>query len=1092
MRIKHTDPVMSRAVHRQHKRRKLALNRSIARGGGGVKPLTKFVGYSILIRSYLFQYKGDSTVNDQTTKQTKTYELLTVDGDVLLSEFLFTPASDVPTLTADADVIIRLHSYPESALLNQICEQLQAPAHQEDLLKDKWIYVDFESAFPLSDERRGAFDRLFREGFRLQFPNADEAVRFVPLLASASQSKEYIYGFIRDDLFDGLRARLDLGFSFEEQFGTNLPLAYLAKLYGYRALYSSSATLAFSTTDSDAFVRSFFHEDSVLVLPEIHVNRNTFVDVYTAEQEISAQSNEVTLHPIHQKRRIDITCFDGTGILSKACHKALNKKLPPEMQGNSFQVRMPFFKGVLHYVDFHQFLKDHGVPENAMVKDVFGRLRPLYKAHVIVTPSVFKLYGLLKTPTPDVMRHYFINMRQYHHGLYVVKTERSFHNTTCATLNSQLVSTLDLSAEDWDGLIGDHCAAADAYCPRNLLDPVGKKSLEKNQNRDAWMSLLMTEPTFLRDPTIQTMLKNHRTSRYNNIALGRVNVIGENRFLCGDLLYLLYRLLCHAGKGNTSIKRRCIPRGAVYLPNNGKTPQPIALLRNPHLSRNECVYANRLKPKFAHYLDRYLGHLTGVVFVGHCSCIPKALGGADFDGDHVIVCYDDRIVNACRKSGYSEACGTPFIDIPALASKNVCTVMGRYVSPQVVYNTFSNRIGYISNAAMKLAAVEYDTTLPVCDKLPSAAFGTILTGTEIDGSKKGVRPNINAVVRYNGNEDPTHQAVVEQVELFIDSKKDSKSLKGRRPQTSRGENGALCWKGKVLHPNREHNPVTQLLYRWASTFEDFSELPDEPLIESLPPLDSIFPEENPVRGTTAKILNAYTDAAKDYHAKQKNRRDAKDNCNENNKKLLTRLKGQYDACDMPLIREKANALQHALLLLARRHGEGALRSLRDRVFALSETQPFDADAFWPYDNALSDPLLDEILALPHADLLTQFRFEGYRLLFYCLDNALSLLNVQETTPQKDNNPYKTAYLRFAADRFAEVSSDGDPESNKAFDRRLAKKAIEDLKAVLFVDNELDVIRRLYPPKTQDQKKAFWEIFTPGQVLEALGGDNHAE
>jgi hypothetical protein len=170
-----------------------------------------------------------------------------------------------------------------------------------------------------------------------------------------------------------------------------------------------------------------------------------------------------------------------------------------------------------------------------------------------------------------------------------------------------------------------------------------------------------------------------------------------------------------------------------------------------------------------------------------------------------------------------------------------------------------------------------------------------------------------------------------------------------------------------------------------------------------------------------------------------------------------------------------------------------VRSLRDRVFALDKTQPFDADAFWPYDNALSDPLLREILALPQADLLTQFRCEGYRLLFYCLDNTLALLTTKEEAPPQNDNPYQTAYRHFASDRLAAVSEDDSPESNKVFDRKLAtEKVIPDLKAVLHVDKERDVIRHLYPPKTNDQKIAFWEIFTPGQVLGALGGDDDAE
>lgn len=1028
------------------------------------------------------------------------YELLTLRGVEILSRMSDDTAMPVIRLTPDT--ILSSAYYASSALLDQLKDELHLNGNAPDLFRKLWLYVNFESTAALADHRR--FDRLFTKGFAVDFADGEKPVCFVPFLNSSSQSKRFIYGFIRRDLFAPMRERLDLGLPLEERLSHH-SLASLAKLYAYRGLYSSDAVLALRGGEAEA--DAFFHEDSIIILPD---DGGTYtVRAFGVSQEAGQKVGEVLLRAEEAvPREVAITCFDGVGLLTPQGRDLINAHLPAAMRGQSFQVRLPFFKGMLHTVDIRRFLRDNGVSEeHAVITDIFHRERDLYKANVIVTPSVFKLYGLLDEHTKhqgDVMRRYFEMVRRYHHGLYVIKTESSFRHLQYVPLNKQLIGTLDLSADELDSLVDEHRRQADGYSAETLLDPEKRTALWQLAERDEWMTLLLRQPAFLRDATIRRMLENHRVSRYHDVALGRIRVKGENRFLSGDLFHFLVLLLQKVAVGQPHLlprcellKRRRIRRGAVYLPGLKQPVKEIALLRNPHISRNEDVCVKVGDRGFCHYYDAYLGHLTGVVFVGHCSCIPAALGGADFDGDHVIVSYDERVIRACRKSGYTETTAgeseLPFIQIPALKTAVVSVLPYTYVSPQVIRNTFSSRIGHIANAGMKIAAVEYDPTVTPDDASPSASLCTILYGTEIDGCKKGFRPHIDHVIGYSGTT-PDSIAVVKEVEKYI---RVSDRLEHRRyaptlKQDPQGEPVAFELDGAEvsLFPNREHNAVTQLLYRWAKLFAEFAEHGDPVFPAALPTLEQVFPKTSPYPDEAAEILRAVAAVRRLYGSALKNRDVLRQTCAKNTAAIFMRLKGQYDDIDQPIggisCRDRMERLQNELLDLCTPYTENELLALRGALFS-EQKERFDPHTYWPYGQMPSaHTLCREILALPDADLLFNFHFEGYRLLYYLLDNVLRIRKEERAAFAVAEEGYAARYGRMAQQCFALQMTATD------FEKKLASAAREDLYDLLSCDQPSEVIARLYPPPYDDQKRAFWKIFSVGDVLTALGGDRDAE
>ena len=68
-----------------------------------------------------------------------------------------------------------------------------------------------------------------------------------------------------------------------------------------------------------------------------------------------------------------------------------------------------------------------------------------------------------------------------------------------------------------------------------------------------------------------------------------------------------------------------------------------------HYSKNEIVLLNRRPIKLFEEWEEYFSHLTGVVIINSRSLAAERLGGADFDGDTVLVVNDKNIVSCVTR-----------------------------------------------------------------------------------------------------------------------------------------------------------------------------------------------------------------------------------------------------------------------------------------------------------------------------------------------------------------------------------------------------------------------------------------------------------
>lgn len=251
-----------------------------------------------------------------------------------------------------------------------------------------------------------------------------------------------------------------------------------------------------------------------------------------------------------------------------------------------------------------------------------------------------------------------------------------------------------------------------------------------------------------------------------DFAKGNLLVRGKVCYLSTDLLLFLAELLKphidtneKAAEVYDKLLSECPRYTTAYGASGGKI---AALLRNPHIAKNEeaVVFTPR---SIGDIRRKYLSHLNGVVMVEPWSLIAERLGGADYDGDTVKVLYEPVICDSIA-SHYAKDTGIfadrfanknnlPLLSIPT-AEPQLRDANDWHARYETVKNTFSSRVGKISNAALDRSMLAYDESI---DKeirevnRKETETLAILTGLEIDSEKSGIKPDLSKYLDKKNN-----------------------------------------------------------------------------------------------------------------------------------------------------------------------------------------------------------------------------------------------------------------------------------------------------------------------------------------------------
>ena len=671
------------------------------------------------------------------------------------------------------DIISSEDTFADNALFFQLRKILKAnskPEVDQSLMRSTLIFIDFKEVFsndygkiwssvqwPLNTPAKNnllkeealpyRMQLLFKDGLFLSF-DGENFKNFVPFDKSSSMARSCQITFIDSQVKEILDRRLMLDMDF---IGKKL---VLSKFYAYRGLYISSA----SRIEIDS--KFPLNEETVIVLKDCE--KTLSKSVFGA-----SKSDKLWIYETKEKK-LKLNLFDGEGLISPDFAEYISNFLQRNYNypspSHSFQIRMPFTKGVLHDVDFNKFFAEYIPVENSqwLIKDFFGITRDLRKTKIILTKSMFKFAKWMKDylPVPDPMKYFFEKFAEYDHALYVTNTEARLFNPGRVRFNYQFLSTLDLSNEDFNSLVADHLKLIDSlpekfvansslFSADETYDDVESDEiiLRSSMARTTCLKALAKNPNFIKDHKVKSIRDDIKKSYECNLGLGRLEVEGEQRFLSCDLLFLLIKILESVENiklddaKKKALYKECLYQDKFFMPDGKLSIKPdkkYVFLRNPHLSRNEQVLLRAfVKRKSLH--EKYFFHLKGVVMLSANSTDARALGGADFDGDLVKVIPDKRIVQAVKKGKVDK--NLPPIEIPSTGSEP--DLLSEKIPLRVIVDTFANKVGLVSNWAVELAKKEYSSEIVEEKYKDACAKCTIVVGLEIDAAKTGSHPEEN-------------------------------------------------------------------------------------------------------------------------------------------------------------------------------------------------------------------------------------------------------------------------------------------------------------------------------------------------------------
>lgn len=621
-------------------------------------------------------------------------------------------------------------------------------------------YVDFSGIFdrspasPRVARLQALAEELFRpEGVTLDL--GDGPRQYAAFERSNSMSRQGRLSFLRADLWETVRRRIMLDLE--------LGQCQLSKLYAYNGLMLSTGTRV-EGMEIDRPHR-------VIVVDNHALQRSA--RVITVE-DVGGTDSVRRYQRVERVEDFSVTEFDGEGLVSKEYAARLNKALGG--RHTFFQIRLPFVKGMLHQVDFHDFFRSAGTTH---LTDLWGVNHPVAKVDVILTKSMFKGYGWL-AENGKSWADYWAAFRKYRHALYVTNVSKE-RPQGFTQLNYQFLTTLSMTGEEFrprdlpDGW--EHSPKEDArqwltkateteyyklradaaYRRQVFTRQAGWWGADRKSRAYLLGKLLEKNPAFIGESVYQEQLEAMAQRLLKDYALGRLQVAGDVRFLSGDLLQFLVTLLDVTPKKRTKSQWTFLSVAqsiefqdhAFYAPRPGyKGKSACTLLRNPHIARNEEILLDPYRP-VEQMRKHYLGHLTDVVMVSSTMYAAERLGGADFDGD-MVKTIADPIVNRCVQKNYQyqnldNLGNLPFLKIPTIEAR-VQDAKDWRARFQTVRDTFSSRVGQISNAALARSVIAYNENSQAEERQQAreeVETLAILTGLEIDSAKSGVKPDLS-------------------------------------------------------------------------------------------------------------------------------------------------------------------------------------------------------------------------------------------------------------------------------------------------------------------------------------------------------------
>lgn len=1014
--------------------------------------------------------------------------------------------------------------------------------------------------------------KFFENGFDILFEQESKAAHFVPFEKSASMARAASMIFIDSRLYEKMERRIRLGFNFS---GDRVSAS---KLYAYTGLYLSDAkrigeTPEFALNEETVIVLADnVPKDKNNGKRKISVP----IEVISCNEDDVIDQDGFQKWTVRKfaadEYKVSINYFDGEGLISQKYCSAINDILHREYGASgtaaSMQIRMPFTKGMLHSVDFHKFIcEELGVEScrGLRIVDAYNHERDLEKAQIILTQSMFKIDKWLTNPkisaieeNEDPMALYFKRFHKYDHAFHVGITDMNLSQSGKTKLNYQFLNTLALTDKELDEITDEQVSLVSSGKARELFRNIVSDNLNEDSDpsfddvvkeSETWSVVAARNPAFLNDPKVKGMLRGVRYSLLKDIGRGRLNVEGSTKFLSRDLLALLLFMIgkiktCNIvsedqkQQAHNTIRKEqlwttkffvadCVPQNPVFDNGNKKlklcSKSYYGLLRSPHLSRNEQCSLSPFIPRKDGIYSRYFGHLKGIVMVPQFSFVPQALGGADFDGDMVKLITDKRINRAINEACYcpdTEGADKkhirklPIVMIPDTTPRTVL-LPEHGADFQTLQDTFSSRVGELSNRVIYLGKREYDEQHPNPEYDLQSETGTILVGLEIDAAKTGRHPYLKEYLPDDRERD-----------YFIDRKKEIDDLpeqyafKVEEYPETQGTKGNKLYHRLVAvaqyGPNTGDALMTAAFTKDYSDFYCIDRLPQRFLRElsAFSGSDRTDEKDDRVRFAFEKDADwkeqasdpKTTECVKELIYSYRRILETARNVYRIEERLK---KSNYGGCINTIFK-----IQYKGLL-----SDAQISDNQEKIFnqlcsqidsykaAEAALRKFVKGGKWQFcetdeekNRYVESTLFKESefkLSGEVQDALNNFRWNGYFLLYYYIKDIM-LYYLEDETERRVNQGEDLSKLSHHPARFYEdfrqvyEQAMAEKESKKIWNRRIIEKCRSILKDE-FSNQIEDALKYVHKLRSCDQYGTFfWDIFNADEILYKSEGLSHAE
>lgn len=522
----------------------------------------------------------------------------------------------------------------ESPLFNQI-ELIRG--YPSDRINEL-IFVEAKH----NKKKRKQLEQLLKDGFKYN------NIHYVRFGKSASQAKDGITVFINKEFYDEMMER--------SQLGVKIDKCIISKYESYRCLIFSACQLV----KEEWFPNIVLVDEYSKILPDQYVRYavQENIEIYDKKEE---KTKTVKKRVIKEgKHDVKLSPFDGFGVHTKEISEMFSKYIGTTHTPISYQIRLPFLKGLSVQAPIKEFYKDIGVSE---IVDIFGVSHKVEEIDCIWNVSMWKAYGIFKNEFGDeAWNEYLKRVKKYGYKIGISKYSHHVNDINISSrTNFQYLQCLDLlnpkyvqsyknkdfkynilDKDNYGKIIDIAKYTTDLYekiIKGNkfyTLKFLGVNDSKLDEVNSKYEEAILTNEKMLKDPVIKNMLKRKLEKAITQAKLGKIYVEGFYHTAMGDIVGYLEYCAGLEPKG-------CLKKGEFYC----KTiPLRECLsFRSPLVDPSEV---NKVTIVNNNILDKYFKYFKDqdVCMVNMYDLTMPQQGGMDFDGDAVMLCYNPIVVKS--------------------------------------------------------------------------------------------------------------------------------------------------------------------------------------------------------------------------------------------------------------------------------------------------------------------------------------------------------------------------------------------------------------------------------------------------------------